>query len=57
MISRNVANAGRYDLIIPFGWWHNEHPLKNIADPSKWVFAKTKCYDHIVDEALADLFD
>ena len=28
MISCEIANAGRYDLIIPFGWWHDEHPLK-----------------------------
>jgi len=30
MISCEISNAGRYDLIIPFGWWHDEHPLKNI---------------------------
>jgi len=35
LISCEVAKAGRYDLILPFGWWHDEHPLKNIADPSK----------------------
>ena len=35
LISCKVANAGRYDLIIPFRWWPDEHPLKNIADPSK----------------------
>jgi len=35
MISCELANAGRSDLIIPFGWWHDEHPLRNIADPSK----------------------
>jgi len=35
MISCEIANAGRYDLIIPFGWWPSEHPLKNVANPSK----------------------
>jgi len=35
MTSCAIANAGRYDLIIPFGWWHDEHPLKNIADERK----------------------
>jgi len=35
MISCEIANAGKYDLIIPFGWWHDEHPLKNIVDPGK----------------------
>ena len=42
IISCEIANAGRHDLIIPFGWWHNEHPLKNIADPSKWAFSRKK---------------
>jgi len=56
MISCEIANAGKYDLIIPFGWWHNEHPLKNIKDPSKWVFQDVKCHAHIEDEPVADLF-
>jgi len=38
-------------------WWHNEHPLKNIADPSKWVFEEAKCHTHIEDEAEASLFE
>jgi len=57
LISCEIANAGPYDLIIPFGWWHDEHPLKNIADSSKWVFEQTKCHAHIEDEAMADLFE
>jgi len=56
IISCEIANAGRYDYIIPFGWWH-EHALKNIADPSKWVLKAAKCYAHIEDEAVADLFE
>jgi len=36
MISYEIANAGRYDFIIPFGWWNDEHPPKNITNPSKW---------------------
>jgi len=43
MISCEIANVGIYDLIIPFWLWHNEHRLKNIANPSKWVFEGTKC--------------
>ena len=31
MVSCEIANAGKYDMIIPFGWWHEEHPIKNIA--------------------------
>jgi len=57
MISCEIANAGRYDLIIPFGWWHDEHPLKNIADPGKWAFEEAKCHAHIEDEVVADMFE
>jgi len=57
MISCEIANAGRYDLLIPFGWWHNEHPLKNLADPHKWAFKEAKCHAHIEDEAVADMFE
>ena len=28
LISCEIANAGPYDLIIPFGWCHDEHPPK-----------------------------
>jgi len=57
MISCEIANAGRYDLIIPVGWWHDEHPVKNIADSSRCVFNQGKCHTQIEDKALADLFD
>jgi len=57
MISCKIPKAGRYDLIILFGWWHDEHPLKNIAEPNKWVFEETKCHAQIEDEAVADLFE
>jgi len=57
MNSCEITNAGRYDLIIPFGWWHDEHPLNNIADPHKWAFEEAKCHAHIEDEAVADMFE
>ena len=57
MITCKIANAGRHDLIIPFGWWHNEHPLKNIVDPSKWAFEETRCHADIEDEAVANIFE
>jgi len=57
MISCQIANAGRYALIIPFGWWHDEHSLKNIADPLRWAFEETKYHAHIEDEAVADMFE
>jgi len=56
MISCEITTTGRYDLIIPLGWWHDEHPLKNIADPRKRGFEKAKCAAHIEDEAVADMF-
>jgi len=28
-----VAAGGKYDLIIPFGWWHKEHRIANIDEP------------------------
>ena len=56
MISCEITTTGRYDSIIPLGWWHDEHPLKNIADPRKWVFEEAKCHTHIQDEAVADMF-
>ena len=34
-ISCEVALAGKYDLIIPFGWWHKEHPISNIDNPTE----------------------
>ena len=43
MVSCEIANPGKYDMIIPFGWWHEEHPIKNIAKPEKWSFEDQKC--------------
>jgi len=57
MVSYEIGNAGKYDLVIPFQWWHNEHRLKNIADPSKWVLQDVKCHADIEDEAVGDLFE
>ena len=32
-VSCEIAPAGKYAMIIPFSWWHQEHPISNIADP------------------------
>ena len=32
LVSSEIAPAGKYGMIIPFGWWHQEHPISNIAD-------------------------
>ena len=26
IVSCEIADAGKYNMIIPFGWWHLEHP-------------------------------
>jgi len=57
MISCEIANEGKYELIIPFGWWQNEHPLKNIGHRSRWVFQGAKCKADIEGEAVANLFE
>jgi len=43
MISCEIRNAGKYDLIIPLGWWHDEHLLMNIVNPTMGVFNDRKC--------------
>jgi len=35
-------------MIIPFGWWHQEHPIKNIANPDTWCFDDTDCQSHLL---------
>jgi len=57
MVSCEIADAGKYDTIIPFGWWHHEHPIKNIETPEKWCFEHTKCLKHVQDEGIADMFE
>ena len=52
MVSCEIANAGKYDMIIPFGWWHEEHPIKNIANSEKWSFEDQKCVSHVEDEGV-----
>jgi len=42
MISCEIANAGKYDLIIMSGWWQNEDPLRNLTEQRKYVFEEAK---------------
>jgi len=37
-------------MIIPFGWWHQEHPIKNIANPDTWCFDDTDCQPYLLPE-------
>jgi len=32
-VSAEIAAAGQYDLVIPFGWWYKEHALSNLEHP------------------------
>ena len=57
MVSCEIANAGKYNMIIPFGWWHEEHLIKNVAKPEKWSFEDQKCLSHVEDEGIADMFE
>ena len=57
MVSCDKADAGKYDMIIPFGWWHQEHPIKNIETPSHWRFEHANCMNHVEDEGIADMFE
>jgi len=56
LISCEIAIAGKYELIIPFRWWHDEHPLDNIGNLKKLVFEDTKCEADGEDEAVANRF-
>jgi len=57
MVSNEIADAGQSDMIIPFGWWHDEHLIKTIETPEKWCFEHTKCVEHIQDEGIPDMFE
>ena len=50
LVSCEIAPAGKYGMIIPFGWWHQEHPIKNIANPDAWCFDDTNCQSHLLPE-------
>jgi len=57
MGSCEIVDEGKYDMIIPFGWWHHEHPIKDIEAPKKWCFENTKCLEHVQDEGIAEMFE
>ena len=56
-ISCEVAAGGKCDLIIPFGWWHREHPIAHINEPKKWSFSEHCCSDHVEDEGIGGMFE
>jgi len=50
LVSCEIAPAGKSGIIIPFGWWHQEHQIKNIADPNAWCFHDSYCQWHLIPE-------
>jgi len=42
-----IAPPGKYEMIIPFGWWHQEHPIKIIANADPRCFDDTDCQPHL----------
>jgi len=57
MVSCRIADAGKYGMIILFGWGHHEHPTKNMETAEKWGFEHTKCVKHVQDVGFADMFE
>jgi len=57
MVSCEIADPGKYDIILPFRWWHHEHPIKNIETPERWCFEQTQCVEHVQDAGMDDLFE
>ena len=57
MVSCKIVDAGKYDIIIPFGWCHQEHLIKNIETSSQGRFEHAKCMNHVEDEGIADIFE
>jgi len=35
LVSCEIADTGKYDMIILFGWWRHEYLIKNIETPEK----------------------
>jgi len=57
MVSFEIADAGKHDIMIPFGWWPHEHPIKDIETPQKWSSEHTKCIELVQDEGITDMFE
>ena len=57
MVSCEIVDAGKYDMIIPFGWWHQEHQIKTIETPSQLRFERANCSKHVEDEGIADMLE
>jgi len=56
-VSCEIGEAGKHDMIIPFGWWHHEHQIKNVETLEKCGFEHTKGGEHVQAEGIADMFE
>jgi len=50
LVSCEIGPAGKYGMIIPFGWWHQEHPITDITNPENWSFNDNECPSHLLPE-------
>ena len=57
MFSCEIVEPGRYDMIIPFGWWHQAHPIRDIETPSQWRFEHAICMKQDEHEGIAKMFE
>jgi len=57
MVSCEIGDAGKYDIIIPLGCGHHEHPIKTIQPLQRSCFEHTKWVEHAQDEDIADMFE
>jgi len=57
MFPCEIEDAGKRDIIIPYGWWYHKHLIKNIETAERWCFEHPKCIEHVQDEGIADMFE
>ena len=57
MVSCEIAEAWKSDMLILFGWWHQDHSIKDIETPSHWRFEHANCKNHVEDKGIADMFE
>ena len=50
LVSCKIAPAGKYGMMRPFGWWHQEHPMTDIANSKNRSFDDHDCQSHLLPE-------
>lgn len=46
-VTCNVVDGGVHEMIIPFGWWHDQHPIAHINELKDRPFEDTKYSAHV----------